>query len=117
MLSGDSEFTPLQGLLDHWGWYYALRQKGSHKIRRSPAEAWQRVDELVVKSGQRVWLEAVHLTQVYQHETSFLALWQSGHAEPWLLATNLPSARVTIRHYKRRMWIRRDVWRLQGQWF
>ena len=117
VLTGDSEFTPLQGLLDHWGWYYALRQKGSHKIRRSPAEDWQRVDELVIKSGQRVWLEAVQLTQVYQHESNFLALWQSGHAEPWLLATNLPSARVTIRHYKRRMWIEEMFGDFKGNGF
>lgn len=105
VLLGDSEFTPLQGLLEQWGWYYVLRQKGSHQICPTPTAPWQRVDQLLTKPGQRVWLEDALLTQKHQHQTNFLAIWQPGYPEPWLLATNLPSARVAVQAYRKRMWI------------
>jgi len=105
VVTGDSEFTPLQELLDHWGWGYVLRQKGSHKIRCGEQTVWQRVDALVTGPGQTKWLERVQLTQKYQHDTNFLALWRSGYATPWLLATNLPTKRETLIFYNQRMWI------------
>ena len=105
VVTGDSEFTPLQELLDHWGWGYVLRQKGSHTIRCGQQDAWQRVDELVTGPGQSRWLEGAQLTQKYQYDTNFLAIWRPGYTTPWLLATNLPTMRVTIRFYQRRMWI------------
>lgn len=105
VLLGDSEFTPLQGLLEQWGWYFVLRQKGSHQIRPALTAPWQRVDELLTRPGQRVWLEGALLTHKYQYQTNFLAVWQRGHAQPWLLATNLPCARAAVRSYQKRMWI------------
>lgn len=102
---GDSEFTPLQGLLERWGWYYVLRQKGSHRIRPERTAPWQRVDELLASSGQRVWLKGVLLTHKFHHRTNFLAVWQRGHAQPWLLATNLPCPRAALVSYQKRMWI------------
>jgi predicted RNA binding protein YcfA (HicA-like mRNA interferase family) len=105
VLTGDSEFTPLQALLEEWGWYYVLRQKGSHLIRLHPQAVWQRVDSLVTQPGQHCWLGAVELTKKHQHQTNFLAYWKPGFKDPWLLATNLPTMRATRCHYKRRMWI------------
>lgn len=102
---GDSEFTPLQALLERWHWFYALRQKGSHLLRRSEHDAWQRCDALVTRPGQRCWLTDIQLTQEHAHICNFLALWQRGEKEPWLIATNLPTARQTRRHYSRRIWI------------
>jgi hypothetical protein len=102
---GDSEFTPVQATLEEWGWYYVLRQKGSHLIRRSPADPWQRCDSLVTKPGQKCWLSAVQLTAKFEHPCNFLALWSKGESRPWLLATNLPSSSLARRHYSRRMWI------------
>lgn len=102
---GDSEFTPVQATLEQWGWYYALRQKGSHQIRRSPTGRWQRCDSLVTKPGQRCWLFAVQLTVKFEHPCNFLAVWSKGEPRPWLLATNLPSPYQTRLHYSRRMWI------------
>lgn len=105
VVTGDSEFTPLQAVLEQWGWYYALRHKGSHLIRRSATAPWQRCDSLVTRTGQRCWLSSVQLTAKYKHSCNFLALWQRGESTPWLLATNLPSAYLTRLHYSRRMWI------------
>lgn len=101
---GDSEFSPLQALLESWGWYYALRQKGSHLLRLAPDQPWQRCDALLTRAGEQRWLTDLTFTQQHAHPCPFLALWQPGEKESWLLATNLPTARLTRRHYSRRMW-------------
>lgn len=100
----DSEFTPLQTLADQLGWFYVLRQKGSHLIRPTGQESWQRCASLLEKPG-RTWLTNVQLTAKHQHRCHFLALWQTGQKEPWLLATNLPTPSLTRLHYSRRMWV------------
>ena len=105
VVTGDSEFTPLQALLDSWGWFYALRQKGSHLYRQNSGDNWRRVDTLVTKPGERRWLSDIELTKEHQHSCSFFAYWKRGEKVPWLLATNLPSSRETNQHYKKRMWI------------
>jgi hypothetical protein len=105
VVTGDSEFTPLQALLEGWNWFYVLRQKGSHLIRCSKTGPWQRCDTLLSGPNQRRWLTQVQLTAQYQHTCNFLALWQKGEATPWLLATNLPCPRLTRLHYSRRMWL------------
>lgn len=101
---GDSEFTPLQAMVDQLGWFYVLRQKGSHLIRRTGQDSWRRCDKLLEKPG-RCWLTDVQLTAQHQHRCHFLALWQKGQKEPWLLATNLPTPSLTRLHYSRRMWV------------
>lgn len=104
IVSGDSEFTPLQALLESWHWFYVLRQKGSHLWRQDATDAWHRCDGVVTQPGQRCWLTDIQLTQEHQHACNFLALWQKGEKEPWLLATNLPTARQARLQYSRRMW-------------
>ena len=104
---GDSEFGAIEllRLLEQWGWYYALRQKGRHLISPAGQDGWQRCDTLVTKPGQSCWLDSVRLTQKYAYPTRMLALWQKGESEPWLLATNLASAHQTRKLYAVRMWI------------
>jgi len=101
---GDSEFTPLQAILDSWHWGYVLRQKGSHLWRQTATAVWQRCDTLVTQPGETRWLTAIQLTKAQQHPCNCLALWQVGEQEPWLLATNLLTAHATRLHYSRRMW-------------
>lgn len=101
---GDSEFSPLQATLEGWGWFYALRQKGSHLFRHSPDQAWQRCETLLTQPGQRCWLANIELTQQAALPCNLLALWQMGEKAPWLIATNLPTAQLTRLHYSRRMW-------------
>lgn len=105
IVTGDSEFTPLQAVLEKWQWFYALRQKGSHLYRQHSHSAWQRVDTLVSQAGQCCWLTTVELTQQHSHVCHLLAYWRQDEKEPWLLATNLPTQAQTIRYYKKRMWI------------
>jgi hypothetical protein len=104
---GDSEFGAIEvlRLLDQWGWAYAIRQKGSHLICPADQDTWQRCDSLVTKPGDSCWLDSVLLTQKHAYPTRFLALWQPGESEPWLLATNQSSAQQTSKLYRLRMWI------------
>jgi hypothetical protein len=101
---GDSEFSPLQTLLTHWGWGYALRQKASHLVRLTPDQPWQPCATLVTCPGQQAWLTHIELTQQHTQTCNLLALWQRGEKGPWLIATNLTTARLTRLHYSRRMW-------------
>ena len=57
------------------------------------------------KAGQRLWLPSSCLTKKYAYQVNVLAYWQPGQKSPWLLATNLPTARATLLAYRRRMWI------------
>lgn len=105
IVTGDSEFPPLQALLDRWGWSYVLRQKGSPLFHPAGSGEWRRVDSIVNKPGERAWLSDSELTQRHRHSCNFLAYWRRGEKVPWLLATHLPSDRLTIQHYKKRAWI------------
>lgn len=106
-IAGDSEFGAIDvlRLLDRWGWGYTLRQKGSHLVCPTGQSTWMRCDRLVTQPGQSCWLDSVLLTRQYAYPTHFLALWQKGESEPWLLATNLASEQQTRRLYGVRMWI------------
>lgn len=101
---GDSEFSPLQALLESWNWCYVLRQKGNHLLRLAQDQPWQRCDTLLTQPGQQAWFPQIELTQQHAHPCNFLALWQPDEKDPWLLATNLPTARLARLHYSRRMW-------------
>lgn len=105
VVTGDSEFTPLQVTFEAWNWGYVLRQKGSHLLLQMPHQPWQRLDSLLTRQGQRLWLTNITLTQKHQHSCNLLALWSRGEKRPWLLATNLSSSRLTRTHYAKRMWI------------
>lgn len=104
---GDSEFGAVEVLqqLDAWHWHYVLRQKSSHLIRASAADPWRDLGSVVQKAGQSVWLGSQQLTQVHAYPVNILAHWKIGEAEPWLLATNLPSLKEALHAYEFRMWI------------
>lgn len=106
-IAGDSEFgaIPVLRLLDHWGWGYVLRQKSSHLVCPTDQASWQPCGSLVAKPGDSRWLDSVRLTRKHAYPTRFLALWQPGQPEPWLLATNLTSPHSTRKLYGLRMWI------------
>lgn len=103
---GDSEFgaIPVVELLEKWEWLYTLRQKGNHQVRLSDQETWQRFDELVDR-GESHWFADARLTKEHAHETNLVAHWEKGEKEPWLLATNRTSKRVSLQAYRKRAWI------------
>jgi hypothetical protein len=107
LLLGDSEFGAVEVLkqLDQWDWKYVLRQKGSYLIRENEQSPWISLGSLLAKAGQSLWLGRQQLTQLHVYAVNVLAHWKIGEKEPWLLATNLPSLRVALKAYERRMWI------------
>jgi hypothetical protein len=118
-LVGDSEFGAVAVLrqLDTWGWYYVLRQKGRTHIRLSDQPEWQDFASWVTQPGQSRWLGAGFLTEKEAYPTQLLIHWKVGETEPWCLATNLPNRQLTLRYYRRRMWIDEMFGDLKGHGF
>jgi hypothetical protein len=106
-LVGDSEFGSISVLqqLKQWHWFFALRQKGNLGLWLDERTGWQRLDSLVQHAGQSAWRPNGCLTQSDIFPVAVLIHWQKGEKEPWCLATNLPDASLTLRYYRRRMWI------------
>jgi hypothetical protein len=106
-LVGDSEFGSMAVLqqLKQWRWFFVLRQKGNTGLWLDERTGWQRLDTLVQRAGQSVWCPNAYLTHSDILPVSVLIHWQQGEKEPWCLATNLPDASLTLRYYRRRMWI------------
>jgi len=104
---GDSEFGSIAVLrqLEQWHWFYVLRQKGSTGLWIDEQGGWQALASFVQRAGQSAWFPKAYLTQQEIHPVSALIYWQVGEKEPWCLATNLPDAALTVRYYRRRMWI------------
>lgn len=104
---GDSEFGSILVLqqLEQWHWFYVLRQKGNTGLWLNEHTDWQRMEVLVSQAGQSTWCPKAYLTEQHIHPVSALIHWQCGEKQPWCLATNLPDASLTLRYYRRRMWI------------
>jgi DDE family transposase len=104
---GDSEFGSIAVLrqLEQWHWFYVLRQKGNTGLWLNEQSDWQRMEDFVQQAGQSTWFPNAYLTQQEIHPTSALIHWQLGEKQPWCLATNLPDSTLTVRYYRRRMWI------------
>lgn len=106
IITGDSEFgsCKLMQRFEKWGWFYALRQKGRYLFQQSESDLWQRCDAFCQR-GQSRWFMNIALTHKHQHHCNLLTHWDSKCNEPWLIATNLSTARETRQQYSRRMWI------------
>ena len=119
LLVGDSEFGAVEVIrqVEAWAWQYVLRQKANHQVKLCEERGWQRFGDLVEKPGQSNWLGRGLLTFKHTHPANLLAHWKDGEKEPWLLATNLPSRRETLRAYRRRMWIEEMFGDMKGNGF
>jgi hypothetical protein len=116
---GDCEFGAVAVMrqLDAWQWQYVLRQKGNTLIDRTLHNHWQRFDSVLQSDGQSKWLGPAFLTKEHVYPTQLLAYWKQGEKEPWLLATNFPTQRETLRAYRRRMWIEEMLGDFKGHGF
>lgn len=105
-LIGDTEFeaAEVQAHVEAWGWTFVLRQKPNNQVRRNASEPWQNFGQLVQQPGQSVWWPQARLTVRHNRVVNLWAYWAVGEKEPWLLATNLPTAAEAQRTYRRRMW-------------
>lgn len=118
-VGGDSEFgaVPVLKWLDKQQWYYVLRQKGSHLVQLPAQTGWQRLVTLIHRPRQRVWIPRARLTEKHGYAVSLVAYWHPGEKEPWLLATNYPDLRTTLRAYRKRMWIEEMFGDFKGHGF
>jgi hypothetical protein len=107
LVVGDSEFGAVEVLtqLDEWQWQYALRQKCGHGLHLSTTAEWTTVADVFPAPGSSRWLPQVQLTHQHAYGVNVAIHWQRGEDAPWVLATNLPTLRDTLRAYARRMWI------------
>lgn len=106
-LVGDCEFgsVPVLRQLDHWHWFYVLRQKSDSGVWFSEQQGWQPFGSHIQKPGQSIWLGAGYLTVNHIYPVNLLVHWKRGEKEPWCLATNLPDKGMALRFYRFRGWI------------
>jgi hypothetical protein len=106
-LVGDREFGAVAILrqLDQWHWFYVLRQKGDTGVWLDEKSGWQTFASCIHRPGQSIWLGKGYLTAKEIYPVNLLVHWDVGEQEPWCLATNLPDREMTLRYYRRRMWI------------
>jgi hypothetical protein len=119
ILAGDNEFgaVEVQKQLEKWGWQYILRQKGQYLLLPFGQRTSQRLDSLVSKAGEKVWMLDCRFTSKHRWRTNLLAYWKPDEKEAWFLTTNLPNAHLTLRAYRRRMWIEEMFGDMKGHGF
>ena len=107
LIVGDSEFGAVDVLreLEGWDWRYVMRQKTNTKVRLSNESSWLHFGDLVQRGDRLHWFREALLTQGQAYSINLVAYWKPGEKRPWLLATNLTTAKKALRAYKRRMWI------------
>ena len=106
-LVGDREFGAVAILrqLDHWHWFYVLRQKSDNGVWFDEKSDWRPFGSYIQQPDQSFWLGRGYLTAKEIYPVNLLVHWEVGEKEPWCLATNLPDLRMTLRYYRRRMWV------------
>ncbi|WP_345309206.1 transposase [Candidatus Villigracilis saccharophilus] len=104
---GDSEFGSIFVLrqLDQWRWFHVLRQKTNTGLWVNEQIGWRELGSFVNHPGKSAWFQNACLTKNEIYPVSALVYWQIGEKEPWCLATNLPDPSLTVRYYRRRVWI------------
>ena len=100
------------------GWHPLLRVKNQGKFRPSGWYHWYPMSQLVPAPGQR-WQGrgTAYASASAQLECTLLAYWGEGHADPWLVLTDLPPQAADVCWYGLRAWIEQGFKRLKrGGW-
>jgi hypothetical protein len=86
------------------GWHPLMRAKGGGKFRPEGWHRWYGLSELAKHAGVRyAWAGRAY--QGAPLACTLLACWDRGHAEPWLLLTDLPVAACQPCWYAWRAWV------------
>ena len=59
----------------------------------------------MLDSDEIIWYDHAIVTVKHLYHANLLAYWDAHEKEPWLLMTNLTEAHITLRVYRKRMWI------------
>jgi hypothetical protein len=100
------------------GWHPLMRLKNQGKFRVPGGYHWRGLRDVVQRVGQR-WQGRVTLFKkaATQLEGTLLAYWGEGHAQPWLVVTDLPPAAADVCWYGLRAWIEQGFKRIKrGGW-
>lgn len=85
-------------------WHPLMRVKGGGKFRPHGWQGWYWMKDLVPRPGDRFAMAGVAY-KGEQMNSTLLACWDPGHAEPWLLLTDLPASAGNPCWYAWRAWI------------
>lgn len=100
------------------GWHPLLRINRQGKFRPKGWYHWLDLGECVTRVGQR-WQGRVTAFQNApgRLQCTLLAWWGAGHAEPWLVVTDLPPEAADVCWYGLRAWIEQGFKRIKrGGW-
>lgn len=100
------------------GWHPLLRINSQGKFRPKGWHRWQGFQELVPRVGCR-WrgCGTAFRNVAGQLECTLLACWEEGHADPWLVVTDLPPEAADVCWYGLRCWIEQGFKRIKrGGW-
>jgi Transposase DDE domain len=100
------------------GWHPLMRIKNQGRIRHCGGYHWGRLADMIQQVGQR-WQGRATLFKdpAAQLECTLLAYWGEGHAEPWLVVTDLPPEAADVCWYGMRAWIEQGFKRIKrGGW-
>jgi hypothetical protein len=99
------------------GWHPLMRAKAAGTFR---PEGWHQgypMGRFAAAAGRRWAGAGSAYTRASRLSCTLLACWEPGHAEPWLVLTDLPAAGANPAWYAWRMWIEQGFKVLKsGQW-
>jgi hypothetical protein len=100
------------------GWHPLLRVNGQGKFRPQGWYHWITLAELVPQVGQRWQGRGTAFKKAAGRlDCTLLAAWGEGHAEPWLVVTDLPPEAAEVCWYGLRAWIEQGFKRIKrGGW-
>jgi Transposase DDE domain len=100
------------------GWHPLLRINSQGKFRPRGWYHWIGLQELITAEGQRWQGRGTAFKNAPGRlECTVLAAWAPGHAEPWLVVTDLPPEAAEVCWYGLRAWIEQGFKRIKrGGW-
>jgi hypothetical protein len=104
--------------ISQMGWHPLMRINTQGKFRPQGWYHWEELGQLVTRVGQR-WqgCGTAFKNAPGRLECTLLAWWGEGHAEPWLVVTDLPPQAADVCWYGLRSWIEQGFKRIKrGGW-
>jgi hypothetical protein len=113
------ESKELFGAITALGWHPLMRAKAAGRFRPDGWHKGYAMGRFAPAAGRRWAGAGLAYPGGGRLACTLLAVWEPGHAEPWLLLTDLPPAAANPAWYAWRMWVEqgfRAVKRGQWQW-
>lgn len=89
------------------GWHPLMRVKAGGRFQPDGWHRSYRLGQFAAAVGRRWAATGVAYPRGGRLACTLLAVWEPGHAEPWLVLTDLPAAAANPAWYAWRMWIER----------